>query len=67
MDLNHGFNLIFRTGRNSARFGSAVANAGDLDGDGREELAVGAPFEDGGRGTVRIYYGKKDIEAIQGE
>ena len=53
-------------GRNSARFGSAVANAGDLDGDGMEEIAVGAPFEDGGRGTVRIYYGKRDIEAIQG-
>ena len=44
-----------------------MANAGDLDGDGREEVAVGAPFEDAGRGTVRIFYGKKDIEAIQGE
>ena len=44
-----------------------MANAGDLDGDGMEEIVVGAPFEDAGRGAVRIYYGKKDIEAIQGK
>jgi hypothetical protein len=31
-----------------------------------EEIAVGAPFEDGGRGAVRIFYGKKNVASIQG-
>jgi len=30
-------------------FGSAVASLGDLDGDGRTDLAVGVPFDDDGR------------------
>ena len=33
-------------------FGRSVGAAGDIDGDGREELAVGAPLADLGRGRV---------------
>ena len=42
---------------NAVRFGRSVASMGDLDGDGVNDLAVGAEFEDVGglrRGTVHI-------------
>ncbi len=44
-----------------------MAALGDLDGDGAEEFAVGSPFEDLGRGAVRIFYGKRNVESIQGD
>ncbi len=49
-----------------AYLGEAVAAVGDLDGDGCEELAVGAPYEDVNnatrydRGIVRVLYGWGD-------
>jgi len=36
------------------RFGSALAGPGDMNGDGRDDLAAGAP---GGAGVCRLYYG----------
>ncbi|HVF06473.1 MAG TPA: FG-GAP repeat protein [Frankiaceae bacterium] len=38
------------------RFGAAVA-AGDFDGDGYDDLAIGAPSEDGEQGAVHILFG----------
>ncbi|XP_063860652.1 integrin alpha-5-like isoform X1 [Scylla paramamosain] len=49
-----------------SRFGSCLAAIGDLDGDGYEDLAVGAPFmtvgsdEDAGTGVVYIYMGSEE-------
>lgn len=40
------------------RFGSHVVNAGDLNGDGREDLAVNATNADGGTGATYIFFGK---------
>ncbi|CAD5116007.1 DgyrCDS4941 [Dimorphilus gyrociliatus] len=39
----------------SFQFGKSLANAGDLDGDGIDDLAVGAPYED--LGAVYIFSG----------
>ncbi len=55
-----GFNGDLATGD---EFGSAVANLGDLEGDGVTDLAVGAPFDDGGgtdRGAVWILFMNSD-------
>lgn len=41
----------------SGRFGYAVASAGDVDGDGYEELLVGAPNEGAGAGSAYLYAG----------
>ncbi len=43
-----------------ARFGNALAAAGDVNGDGYDDLLVGAPTQatsGGGRGRVYLYYG----------
>jgi hypothetical protein len=37
------------------RFGFAMTNLGDLNSDGYEDIAVGAPYE--GKGAVYIYLG----------
>ncbi|XP_076053792.1 integrin alpha-5-like isoform X2 [Oratosquilla oratoria] len=40
-----------------ARFGASLAALGDLDRDGYPDMAVGSPYEDGGRGAIYIFRG----------
>lgn len=45
---------------------ASLASLGDIDNDGCDDLAVGAPFERDGRGAVHIFFGKRTIPSIQG-
>ncbi|XP_072029637.1 integrin alpha-6-like isoform X2 [Amphiura filiformis] len=45
------------TGPMDSMFGIALANLGDINLDGYEDLAVGAPYENDGEGAVYIYFG----------
>lgn len=50
-------------------FGTSVASLGDLDGDGRAELAVGAPNDDAGasdtdEGGAYVYFGSPAIASV---
>uniref|UniRef100_A0A182J864 Uncharacterized protein n=1 Tax=Anopheles atroparvus TaxID=41427 RepID=A0A182J864_ANOAO len=47
------------TGRLESRFGTAIANCGDLNHDGLDDIAIGAPYEAGGSGRVYVYFGTK--------
>ncbi len=52
--------LTLNGGSFGGQFGYAVANAGDCDGDGRDDVAVGSPFDDTAavdQGRVRCYSG----------
>uniref|UniRef100_A0A3Q0SPL7 Integrin, alpha 6b n=1 Tax=Amphilophus citrinellus TaxID=61819 RepID=A0A3Q0SPL7_AMPCI len=44
-------------GPQDSMFGLAVENLGDINQDGYDDFAVGAPYEDKGMGKVYIYYG----------
>ncbi|XP_034256700.1 integrin alpha-PS1 isoform X2 [Thrips palmi] len=46
------------TGKPESRFGFAIANVSDLNNDGFDDLAIGAPYE--GRGAIYIYLGSKN-------
>ena len=51
---------IVETGDNADGFAQSVGGIGDVDGDGHDDLAVGAPngpFHHGGQGTIYIYPG----------
>lgn len=49
--------LSVTIGPSRSQYGSALANAGDQDGDGRDDLFVGAPNADASRGAVFIQSG----------
>ncbi|XP_071977682.1 integrin alpha-4 isoform X1 [Engystomops pustulosus] len=43
----------------AARFGESITNLGDLDNDGYEDVAIGAPHEENMKGAVYIYNGRE--------
>ncbi|QJE97433.1 FG-GAP repeat protein [Luteolibacter luteus] len=49
--------LFFSTGTVASQYGSAIANAGDQNGDGREDIYVGAPMANSNRGAVYVLSG----------
>jgi uncharacterized protein (TIGR03437 family) len=53
---SQGFDDIIGNYENGDRFGTALA-AGDFDGDGWDDLAIGSPFESGSVGIVNVIYG----------
>jgi integrin alpha 7 len=47
-------------GSEESRFGFALANGGDINNDGLDDLLVGAPYDSDG-GKVFVYMGKRDV------
>lgn len=47
-------------GPQDSMFGQAVENLGDINQDGFEDFAVGAPYDEDGAGTVYIYHGSQE-------
>ncbi|XP_059474433.1 integrin alpha-PS4-like [Neocloeon triangulifer] len=45
--------------KSGARFGTTVVSLGDINLDGFHDVAVGAPYEDEGRGAVYVYHGRR--------
>ncbi|XP_078659285.1 integrin alpha-6-like [Branchiostoma floridae x Branchiostoma belcheri] len=43
--------------KGDAFFGASLARMGDMNGDGYQDLAVGAPYQDGGNGAIYIFLG----------
>ncbi|CAF4939099.1 unnamed protein product [Pieris macdunnoughi] len=50
------FKKIIKAKTPGGRFGLTIVNIGDMDGDGKDEVAIAAPYEDDG--AVYIYTGK---------
>ena len=53
-----GVSLLGMEGQRG-RFGTSLASLADLNGDGIRDVAVGAPLEDNGQGSVYIFNGRR--------
>lgn len=64
--------LEIHNGGQNARFGSSLAPVPDLNGDGFNDLVVGAPLEDDHKGAIYVFFSQhnrilrkyKQVEAI---
>ncbi|XP_051891483.1 integrin alpha-E-like [Pristis pectinata] len=52
--------LTGEVGVSNARFGFAIANIGDINKDGYNDVAIGAPLEEDHCGSIYIFNGKRD-------
>lgn len=57
--------ILYGIGSEGGRFGSTIARLYDLDFDGFEDMAVGEPYGDEGRGLVYIFHGGKSVTALR--
>lgn len=51
--------LEIHNGGQNARFGSALAPVPDLNGDGLNDLVVGAPLEDDHKGAIYVFFSQQ--------
>ena len=58
----HGF--VLKGGSQGVRAGQAVASAGDVNGDGIDDILVGAPFADNRAGEAYIVFGGQDLSLL---
>uniref|UniRef100_A0A8C6WD99 Integrin alpha 4 n=1 Tax=Nannospalax galili TaxID=1026970 RepID=A0A8C6WD99_NANGA len=58
--MNEMETVLIGSDKHAARFGESIANLGDIDNDGFEDVAIGAPQEDDLRGAIYIYNGRID-------
>ena len=52
--------VTFEGQQDGGRVGASLAAAGDLNDDKNQDLAIGAPFEDGGAGRVYVAFGSQN-------
>ncbi|KAI4575125.1 hypothetical protein MJG53_003056 [Ovis ammon polii x Ovis aries] len=66
--INSGFGAVMNemeteligSDKYAARFGESIVSLGDIDNDGFEDVAIGAPQEDDLQGAIYIYNGRVD-------
>lgn len=57
--------LILKGERSGAQFGYSVSALGDTNGDGFNDVAIGAPYDNDGAGAVYIFHGSKKGLRVQ--
>ncbi|KAM9146697.1 integrin alpha-D-like [Pangshura tecta] len=57
--LRHRRTLQGQPGQAFGRFGASMSEIGDISGDGRMDVAIGAPMENDNHGALYIFHGEK--------
>ena len=59
--LNGSNGFVIKSDADYAQFGASVSSAGDINGDGLDDLIIGAPYANSGAGAGYIIFGNPDI------